>query len=211
MQHRPFTLDEDSFVDVISGARRGEERAIEVLFVDLQPRLLRFFRSVEPRAADDLAADVWLALAKGVRTFEGDLAGFRAWAFTIGRRRLIDHRRMAMRRRTEPAGALELVETPRAADPAERVVERQSAQEAIDLIADALPADLAEVLLLRVVGGLDVTHVAEVMGRTPNWVRVMQHRALRRLASRFPSPTTGSPTFLPPPVIPAHLRAISTP
>ena len=210
MQH-PFTLNEESFVDVIAGARRGEARAVELLFVDLQPRLLRFCRSVEPRVADDLAAEVWLALAKGVRTFEGDLAGFRAWAFTIARRRVIDHRRMAMRRRTTPSDALELVQSPHADDPAELVVEQQSAQEAVDLIADALPGDLAEVLLLRVVGGLDVAHVAQVMGRTPNWVRVMQHRALRRLASRFPTPTTDCSAILPPPVIPAPLRAISTP
>jgi hypothetical protein len=72
--------------------------------------------------------------------------------------------------------------------------------------------------LLRVVGGLDVAHVAAVMGRTANWVRVMQHRALRRLASRFPTPTTDSSTegstdsstFLAPAVIPAPSQAIST-
>jgi RNA polymerase sigma-70 factor (ECF subfamily) len=217
VQH-PFALDDDSFVDVIAGARRGEERAIQLLFVDLQPRLLRFLRGAEPRVADDLAAEVWLALAKGMRSFEGDLDGFRAWAFTIARRRLIDHRRSATRRRTEPTGALELVEAPLATDPAEHVVDRQSAQEAIDLIARELPADLAEVLLLRVVGGLDVAHVAAVMGRTANWVRVMQHRALRRLASRFPTPTTDSSTegstdsstFLAPAVIPAPSQAIST-
>jgi len=56
-------------------------------------------------------------------------------------------------------------------------------QAAIDLIARTLPADQAEVLTLRILGDLDVAHVAELMGRDANWVRVTQHRALRRLAT----------------------------
>lgn len=208
VQHRP-ALDDDTFPGVIDGARRGATWAIEQLFLDLQPRLLRFLRSAEPRVADDLAGEVWVALAQGINAFEGDLAGFRAWAFTIARRRIADHRRSAARRRTDPAGAIEFAEAPGGADPAEHVLDRLSAQEAIDLIAAALPPDLAEVLLLRVVGGLDVAHVAEVMERTPNWVRVMQHRALRKLAARFPAPEPARRVATLP-VIPAAPRAIST-
>jgi DNA-directed RNA polymerase specialized sigma24 family protein len=50
-----------------------------------------------------------------------------------------------------------------------------------------LPPDHAEVVLLRVLGDLDAAHVAEVMGRSVSWVRVTQHRALRRLAERVGS------------------------
>ena len=49
----------------------------------------------------------------------------------------------------------------------------------------ALPADQAEVILLRTIAGLDVAQVAEVMGRRPGTVRVLQHRGLRRLAEVF--------------------------
>jgi DNA-directed RNA polymerase specialized sigma24 family protein len=38
---------------------------------------------------------------------------------------------------------------------------------------------------LRVLADLGVDEVAAIMGRTANWVRVTQHRALRRLASRL--------------------------
>jgi RNA polymerase sigma-70 factor (ECF subfamily) len=58
-------------------------------------------------------------------------------------------------------------------------------REAIDtLIADLSP-DQAEAVLLRVVGGLDVTEVARIMDRSPGSVRVLCHRALRRLAERY--------------------------
>jgi RNA polymerase sigma-70 factor (ECF subfamily) len=40
-------------------------------------------------------------------------------------------------------------------------------------------------VLLRVLGGFDVTEVARIMGRTPGSVRVMCHRALKRLAAKM--------------------------
>ncbi|MBI4934206.1 MAG: RNA polymerase sigma factor [Actinobacteria bacterium] len=193
MSPPPGPLDDVSFASVLVAARAGDQWAAEVLFVDLQPRLLRFLRSVEPRAADDLAGEVWLGIAQGLSTFEGDLTGFRAWVFTIARRRLADHRRTAGRRATDPVDPHEhfrLQPDPATidgarADTATAVIGRLSAQEAVDLISSSLPPDQAEVLLLRVVGDLDVAHVAEVLDRTPNWVRVTQHRALRKLAEKF--------------------------
>jgi RNA polymerase sigma-70 factor (ECF subfamily) len=38
------------------------------------------------------------------------------------------------------------------------------------------------VVLLRVIGGLSVDEVAAIVGKRPATVRVIQHRALRRLA-----------------------------
>lgn len=187
-------LDDASFPSVLAGAKAGEQWAAEVLFVDLQPRLLRFLRSAEPRVADDLAGEVWLAMAHGIGSFEGGLAGFRAWVFTIARRRLADHRRTAVRRATEPVSDEWFADRAAAPadDPSERALARMTAQESIDLVVSLLPADQAEVLLLRIVGDLDVAHVAEVLDRTPNWVRVTQHRALRRLAQHFPPRTVGA-------------------
>lgn len=179
------SLDEALFPKVLAAAQRGDARAVEVLFRDLQPRVLRFLRGTEPRAADDLAGEVWLAMARGISAFTGDLADFRAWVFSIARRRLADHRRTAVRRATDPTDHSLFAERGDGEDLAAEVVERMSGQAAVDLITSSLPAEQAEVLVLRIVAELDVTHVAEVMGRTPNWVRVTQHRALRRLAERL--------------------------
>jgi RNA polymerase sigma-70 factor (ECF subfamily) len=48
-----------------------------------------------------------------------------------------------------------------------------------------LPADQAEAIVLRVVAGLEVQRVAEIMGKRPGTVRVLTHRGLRRLAERL--------------------------
>jgi RNA polymerase sigma-70 factor, ECF subfamily len=45
-----------------------------------------------------------------------------------------------------------------------------------------LPGEQADVVLLRVVAGLDAAEVGRIIGKSPGAVRVIQHRALRRLA-----------------------------
>ena len=57
-----------------------------------------------------------------------------------------------------------------------------STEAALSLLRE-LPEAQAQVLMLRVVAGLDVARTAEVLGRTPNHVRVLAHRGLRTLAA----------------------------
>jgi RNA polymerase sigma-70 factor (ECF subfamily) len=47
----------------------------------------------------------------------------------------------------------------------------------------ALPKDQAEIIVLRVVVGLDTKTVARMVGKRPGAVRVAGHRGLRRLAA----------------------------
>jgi RNA polymerase sigma-70 factor (ECF subfamily) len=183
MSSGPF--DPSRFDEVIARAGAGDPDAVEELFRELQPRLLRFLRSQESRAADDLAADVWLAVAGGIGRFEGDWPDFRAWIFAIARRRLADHRRTAMRRRTDTVdvGAFQNhVANDRTENEA---LDKISGGRAAAMITALLSADQAEVLLLRVLADLDVDQVAYIVQRTPNWVRVTQHRAMRNLAKRL--------------------------
>ena len=60
-----------------------------------------------------------------------------------------------------------------------------SAEEAAAAIAAVLTPDQADVVLLRVLAGLDVDQVAQILRKRPGTVRVLQHKALRRLAGRF--------------------------
>ena len=67
-------------------------------------------------------------------------------------------------------------------DPAALVLEALSAQQVIDHLVAALSPEQAEVLVLRVVAHLSVEDVAKMLGKRPGTVRVIQHRALRRLS-----------------------------
>jgi RNA polymerase sigma-70 factor (ECF subfamily) len=166
----------------LADARNGGEHGLTALFRAFHPRLLRYLRARQPARADDIASDTWVAVASQIGTFEGDLGAFSAWIFTIARLRLADELRTAARRQTNPVDDIPLEPT---SDFSERVVERASAQEAVDFIARNLTADQAEVVLLRTLGDLDAAQVATIMGHDATWVRVTHHRALQRLRERM--------------------------
>ena len=48
-----------------------------------------------------------------------------------------------------------------------------------------LSPEQADVVVMRVVDGLDVDEVARALGKAPEAVRCLQHRALRRLARQL--------------------------
>ena len=130
---------------MLAGVGRGDPRAIEEVFRDLQPRLLRFLRSQESRVADDLAAEVWSAVAKTISGFEGDWPDFRAWVFAIARRRLADHRRTAVRRRTDVVDAEAFGHYAAGDTTEDEAVDRISGQQAATLITSVLSGEQAEV------------------------------------------------------------------
>ena len=173
------------FAELLAAARAGENSAVTILYRDLHPLLARYLHAQEPRAADDLEAEVWLAFAERVHTFEGDEPALRAWLFSIARRRLADYRRTAARRRTDPVASENLDLADSELDPATIVLEGLAGEEAAAFIVRSLPPDQAEVVLLRVIGGLDAAQVGELMGKKPGTIRVLSHRAMRTLERKL--------------------------
>jgi RNA polymerase sigma-70 factor (ECF subfamily) len=173
------------FLVLLEQAKAGDERAFTVLFHDLNPPLLRYLRVVAPSSAEDLAAETWLDVVRGLERFSGNKEGYRAWVLTIARNRHIDRLRFQGRRPLEvPAG--ELPPEPRdACDAADRDVEEDLSTEAALRLIATLPALQAEAVVLRSVVGLGAGEVARVLGRTPGAVRVALHRGLRRLAEEL--------------------------
>jgi RNA polymerase sigma-70 factor, ECF subfamily len=155
---------------------------LAALYQDLQPGLLRYLRSVAPATAEDLAADVWVEVAASAHRFQGDAGAFRGWIYTIARRRVIDGQRRAGRRRTDPVGSERLVAFAGVDRPEDLALDRMGTEAVIAYVVALLSPDQAQVVLLRVVGGLRVSQVAELLGKQPGTVRVLQHRGLRRLA-----------------------------
>jgi RNA polymerase sigma-70 factor (ECF subfamily) len=175
----------DDFDEALAAAQDGAQWAVAVLWDELHPRLLRFLRGLDPSAAEDVEADTWLSAARDLGTFHGDDRRFRAWMFTIARNRLIDWRRREARRRSVAVSPETLRDRPAPDDPAGLALEVVRADAAVALVRSCLPRDQAEVILLRVLGGLEVDEVAAIVRKRPGNVRVLQHRGLRRLAGRI--------------------------
>jgi RNA polymerase sigma-70 factor, ECF subfamily len=155
---------------------------LAALYEQLHPGLLRYLRAVSPGTAEDLAADVWVEVAASAHRFQGDQASFRGWIYTIARRRVIDGQRRAGRRRTDPVVHDRMVSFSNGDRPDEQALDRLATEALVAHVVATLSPDQAQVVLLRVIGGLQVSQVAELLDKRPGTVRVLQHRGLRRLA-----------------------------
>src|SRR5687768_12180478 len=92
---RPPIATRSDFARRLAAAQEGDEAAFTELFRAVQPRLLRYLQVVAGPLAEDVAADTWLSVVRGLHRFSGDEAGWTAWVFTIARARLVDARRRA--------------------------------------------------------------------------------------------------------------------
>jgi RNA polymerase sigma-70 factor (ECF subfamily) len=153
------------------------------LYRSLQPGLLRYVASREPREAEDVASQVWLEVARSLSRFEGLEQEFRAFVYTIARRRVSNARRTRARHPADLVPSETLSEGVAARnDPASEAAGNVDSDLAVRRIVGYLSPQQADVVLLRIVAGLPVDEVAAIVGKRPAAVRVIQHRALRRLA-----------------------------
>jgi RNA polymerase sigma-70 factor (ECF subfamily) len=166
--------------DALRAARNGDEDAFRTLYRQIQPRLLRYVRTLVGEEAEDVTSEAWLHVARDIASFDGDIEGFRGWTATIARHRALDHLRYRKRRPVDNTPISEFGELPAGDDTAEAALDALSTQAALDLIA-RLPPDQAEIIVLRVVVGLDATAVAKLVGKRAGAVRTAAHRGLRRL------------------------------
>jgi RNA polymerase sigma-70 factor (ECF subfamily) len=125
-------------------------------------------------APDDLAAVVWLEIARKLPGFTGDAAAFRRWLFTTAYRRMIDAARRDGRR--PKTVGLEDVPVDRTGDDSPEELDW-----ALSLLQQ-LPQDQATAVALRILAEMDVVDVADAMGKSVSNVRVLTHRGLKRLA-----------------------------
>jgi len=168
-----------AFQAILSAAARGDEDAFAALWRNLQPALLHYLHTIAPDVAEDIAAETWIEVIRGLQAFRGDEPTFRTWALTIARKRVIDWRRRSDNLATEP----QRTDMP---DRQDAIADAESSRAALALVATLPPAQ-AEIVVLRVLGGLDVAEVAAVTGKRPSTVRLLSHRGLRRLAQMMES------------------------
>ncbi|MGW0530631.1 RNA polymerase sigma factor [Streptomyces sp. NPDC003032] len=171
----------------VVAAQEGDEAAFAVAYRIVQPGLVGYLRGLvgtDGEAAEDVAAEAWLEIARDLGRFRGDGAGFRGWTATIARHRAFDHLRRQKARPRPSALEQDLLELPGAHSTSASALEAVSTERVLALVA-TLPRDQAEAVLLRVVVGLDGPAAARVLGKRPGAVRTAAYRGLKKLGERL--------------------------
>jgi RNA polymerase sigma-70 factor (ECF subfamily) len=177
-----------AFEELVSRARDGDEDAFAALWRHFHPGLVRYLRVVARDDAHDLASEVWLAVVRGLGNFSGDELGFRAWIFTIARHRAADAGRRRSRRIADTVSLTD-EDLPDGADPAAEAAARIELGACLRLLR-SLPRSQADVIALRVIGGLSVAQTAATIGKSEGAVRVLAHRGLDHLRAQLSAELT---------------------
>lgn len=174
----------ESFPEILAAARLGAEWAWRALHRELAPQLVGYLRGRGANSPEDVAGEVFLRLFRDLHRFEGGEAELRAFAFTIAHHRLIDERRARARRPETPTLTEVLDAYGPCGDTEREAVESLRTREIRRLIEELSP-DQQEVLLLRIVGGLNAEEVAAATGRGAWAVRALQRRGLVALRKKI--------------------------
>jgi RNA polymerase sigma-70 factor (ECF subfamily) len=169
----------------LAGARRREPAAVSRVYTAYAPALFRFFLAAvgDRPTAEDLTGDVFKSAIEDLPRFRGPVEALGGWLFQIARHDLSDHRRRQARNLVQPLEDLleEAAAAGGAVDPEELALDRVEGHRVLAALRQ-LTSDQREVLLLRLVANLTAPEVAEILNKSTDAVKALQHRGLASLA-----------------------------
>jgi len=181
----------EHFSRILAAAQAGGEWAWRELYGATAPLLTRYLRARGVPDADDVVGETFIRVVRHIDRFEGDEARFRTWVFTIGRNLVVDDVRRRARHPSDaaPDDQLAIVgPTGDTEDDAMRALNHAH----VAAILDRLSADQRDVLLLRILGGLTIGEIAEVVGKREGAVKMLQARGIAALRKAI---STGAVTL----------------
>lgn len=168
------------FSRVIRDACDGQSSAFERLYRAYSGSILAFARARGSADPDAVASDVMLRVFQNLGSFSGDESAFVRWIFAIARNLIIDSYRMGLRR-PDIADGVELPDRASNRPSTEDTAISQLAATDMATQLGRLTADQSEVIALRMVAGLSLQEVAEIVGKPLTAVKALQRRGLRAL------------------------------
>jgi RNA polymerase sigma-70 factor (ECF subfamily) len=169
------------FVEWLDRARREDRHAFAQLYEATYRRVFGYLlaRVGEQAAAEDLLQEVYLAALQAIGRFRGRTEGeFIGWLLKIAHAKVMDRFRSQYR---HPELQTSDVPSTGLKDPLDAIDERLRLDEISDALAQ-LTEDQRNVVLNRMVLGLDLEETSKVMGKNVGSIKALQHRALAHLA-----------------------------
>ncbi|MGN9813024.1 RNA polymerase sigma factor [Micromonospora sp. BQ11] len=172
----------DGTDELARSASHGDAAALDALLAVVRPEVLRLCARLLPHRedAEEACQDALLALAVGITRFEGR-SSFHTWLYRLTANRARSTYRVLRRRWLVEAAGVPLPEVP---DPRRTSVVAGTRLDLLDAL-DAVRPDLAEVVTLRDVLGLDYREIAAVVGVPEGTVKSRIHQARQQVRQRM--------------------------
>ncbi len=187
-----------TFAQVIRQARYHDEEALVALYQRALPVIYRYALARLGRSdlVEDVVSDVFLVMVESIGELRTEQeAGFYAWLLQIAQgkiSRALRHLTRSERRNIQLPGTytadghstVELIATDLVSDPVALHEWRETLEE-VGLALGSLSAEQQVIVIGRFLAGQKIEDLAQVLGKQPGAVRVLQFRALNTLAKHL--------------------------
>jgi len=163
---------------------QGDSQAFGVLYELYLDKIYRyvFYRVSDQVDVEDLTEIIffkaWQSLVN-IQKNDSPIQNFRAWLYGIAHNEVVNHHR----NKTSEVPLDDSKNLPDQTPSPEKIVEVQERNRLLAKAISQLDPDSQQVLIFRFIDQFSHDDTAEIMGRTPGHIRVLQHRALKKLLS----------------------------
>ena len=172
-----MAMSESEIKNLVLQSQQGDRQAFVQIYNLFFAKIYKFvfFRTKQKEDAEDLTClvflKVWQHLAK--YRFKKN-AKFSTWLFQIARFTLIDYYRQQ-----KPSVSLDAMKELKFEDAIQKKIELEEIKKALKLLPEAWQTAVN----LRYFGGFSYQEIAQIMGKTSVGVRVLVHRALKKIGN----------------------------
>lgn len=179
-------MEDSNIYKFIEKAQKGDSEAFAVLYDAFSKKIFRFIRLKvqEKQRAEDLLQEVFIKVWRGLPQYQQSQGTFNAWIYRIATNAMNDYFRKIYR-------SPDTVELPDNFDmalpgtvtvnPAEKALDLELSVKELKEMLNQIPDAYRTVLELRYIQDLTLEETAEVLKKSNLAVRLLQHRALKKL------------------------------
>lgn len=179
---REALVDDEFIIEgLVRRAASGDCDAFGEIYGRYLDRIYRYilYQVGDGMTAEDLTEEVFLKAWKALKNYRGHGKAFPSWLYRIAHNHVIDHWRSRARQESPYTDAMVSVDGP------EEEAEKRELQAELAQALSHLPAEQAQVIVLKFIEGLETSEVARIMKKSQGAVRIMQMRALANLRQRL--------------------------
>ncbi len=172
-------------IQLLKFAQEGNTEAFGAIYERFADKVYRYLNAHLGNSldAEDITEEVFIRVWRSLPDYHERGTPFLSYVFRIARNALIDH----YRRERRTAGQLSSEDVmiadhkPGPGEVVSQQMEHKELREALDDLKD----DYRNVLVMRFLSDMSPEETAHAMGRSAGAVRVLQHRALAALRTKF--------------------------
>jgi RNA polymerase sigma-70 factor (ECF subfamily) len=164
----------------------GNQAAFTQLYDQNFDKIYRYiyFRLRRQAESEDLTQEVFIKALNGIKSYKMGKTPFAAWLFRIAHNQLIDFVRKNKKRQEMPLDdAAPFIEGEE--DPV-RMTEQKSEVDELMEAVKRLPPAQQEVISLRFISGLQISEVAQVLGKSEGTIKALQFNGTASLKKLVP-------------------------